>query len=187
MGEITYPRVDGVVFIHGAFQRGDSLFLPRKGARKILRYEGWVFRRIEFRKRLEAERLELRKEFNRTVRSDFLEDLALRCREELLSAGLAVSDLDAMRDGDVPNNYEVHHILPLDDGGTNAFANLILIRKSCEHTALTAYQNAFTKQLDVNESVFVDYPVPCEDRDYAIYPPAALLRPKEVALWPRRK
>jgi hypothetical protein len=92
-----------------------------------------------------------------------------------------------MLEGEVPDRYEVHHILPLDDGGTNTFDNLILIRKSSEHTALTAYQNAFAKNLDENESVSVDYPVPCAHRDYAIYPPAALLRPQEVALWPRRK
>ncbi len=187
MGDITYPRVDGVTFIHGAFQRGNALFLPRKGAKKILKYLGWEFCSIEFRKRPEPERLELRKEFNRTVRSDFLEDLATHRRTELLDGGLTEADVEGMLDGEVPGRYEVHHILPLDDGGTNTFDNLILIRKSCEHTALTAYQNAFAKDLDVNESVRVDYPVPCSDCGYAIYPPAALLQPQEVKLWPRRK
>jgi hypothetical protein len=187
MGDITYPRVDGVVFIHGAFRRGDALFLPRKGAKKILMFEGWEFRTIKFRKRPEAERINLRKEFNRTVRSDFLENLATQRRPELLNAGLTEAEIEGMLDGEVPDRYEVHHILPLDDGGTNTFDNLILIRKSSEHTALTAYQNALAKNLDENESVSVDYPVPCAHRDYAIYPPAALLRPQEVALWPRRK
>jgi 5-methylcytosine-specific restriction endonuclease McrA len=187
MGDITYPRVDGVVFIHGAFQRGDSIYLPRKGAKKILQYAGWEFRGIEFRKRSEPERIYLRREFNRIARSAFLAGLATHRRAKLLDGGLTEAEVEAMLDGEVPDRYEVHHILPLDDGGTNAFDNLILIRKSCEHTALTAYQNAFAKNLDVSQSVCVDYPVPCGDREYAIYPPVGLLQPQEIKLWPRRK
>jgi hypothetical protein len=183
MGDITYPRVDGEVLIHGAFQQGNALFLPRKGSGKILMFEGWEFRSVKFCKRPESERIKLRKEFNRTVRSNFLEHLATHRSAELLNAGLTECEVNGMLLGEVPEKYDVHHILPLDDGGTNSFDNLILIRKSSEHTALTAYQNAFAKNLDVNQAVLVDYPVPCDN--YAIFPPAALLQPKEVTLWPR--
>jgi len=187
MGDITYPRVDGVVFIHGAFLRGDSIYLPRKGAKKILRYRGWTFRRIEFKKRPEAKRVALRTEFNRTVRTAYLRHLAETRREELIFNGLSPAQVVAMAKGDMPCGYQVHHIVPLDDGGTNAFENLILIRNNREHSALTAYQNAFTRGLSPGDSVAVDYPVPLPVENFAVYPPASLLEPEELQLWSRRR
>ncbi|MBK8012125.1 MAG: HNH endonuclease [Deltaproteobacteria bacterium] len=187
MGDITYPRVAGVVFVHGAFQRGDAIYLPRKGAKKILRYKGWTFQRIEFKKRPEAERVALRTEFNRSVRTAYLRQLAESRRDELYVHGLAPTEVAAMAKGDLPFGYQVHHIIPLDDGGTNAFENLILLRNNREHSALSAYQNAFTRGLSPGDSVTVDYPVPIRAENFAVYPPASLSEPEELQLWPRRR
>jgi hypothetical protein len=185
MGDVTYPRVDGVVFTHGAFQKGDVLYLPRKGARKILVFKDWTFRRIEFRKRLDDERERLRREFDASRRAAYLRHLAEARRAELATAGLTDKDLSLMERGMVPPKYDVHHILPLDDGGDNSFKNLILIRSRCEHSALSAYQNSFTRGLGPGEVKTVDYPVPDAERRFAVYPPSSGL-PTEVELWPRR-
>lgn len=186
MGEVSYPRVDGVVFIHGAFQKGDAIYLPRQRAQKILQYKGWIFRRIKFRKRAPDERQQLRNEFNSTVRSRYLALLAAERLNALLSAGLTQADIHLMQRGIVPPKYEVHHIIPLDDGGDNAFDNLILIRSSCEHSALTAYQNSFTRGLESGAEVEIDYPVPALGTSFAIYPPSTA-EPVELTLWPKRK
>lgn len=186
MGEVSYPRVDGVVFIHGAFQKGDAIYLPRQRAQKTLQYKGWIFRRIRFRKRASAERQQLRHEFNSTVRSGYLRLLVTERLSALLDAGLTQTEVRLMQRGVVPPKYEVHHIIPLDDGGDNAFDNLILIRSSCEHSALTAYQNSFTRGLEEGAEVEIDYPVPAHGTNFAIYPPSTA-EPVELTLWPKRK
>ena len=43
--------------------------------------------------------------------------------------------------GKVPAGYQVHHRLPLDDGGTNDADNLILIRNDVEHRAVHGRYN----------------------------------------------
>ncbi|WP_317451540.1 HNH endonuclease [Pseudoalteromonas maricaloris] len=45
-----------------------------------------------------------------------------------------------LADGKVPKGWQVHHKIPLDDGGTNSFNNLVLIRNSPEHSVFTTYQ-----------------------------------------------
>ena len=86
----------------------------------------------------------------------------------------------------VPQKDEVHHILPLDDGGNNEFGNLILIRSRSEHDALTAYQNAFTRRMAAGDEVEIDYPVPVAGSNFAAYPPS-VEAPVELTLWPRRR
>jgi hypothetical protein len=186
MGDVTYPRVDGVVFIHGAFQMGDSIYLPRIGAKTILRYRGWTFRRVRFRRRSPGDRRELRYLFDSSARPSYLKMLGSTRRDSLLAAGLTLSEVNLMVRGIVPQKYEVHHILPLDDGGTNAFDNLVLIRSKCEHSALTAYQNAFARGMAPGDEVEIDYPVPSMESAFAVYPPSAD-DPEELMLWPKRR
>jgi hypothetical protein len=38
---------------------------------------------------------------------------------------LSEDDIARMKDGLNPKGWQVHHNLPLDDGGTNDFANLV--------------------------------------------------------------
>jgi hypothetical protein len=80
----------------------------------------------------------------------------------------------------------VLNIIPLDDGGENTFDNFILIRINKEHRTLTAYQNKFTRGLQEGGSVEVDYPVPKQTADFAVYPPSCLQGPEEIDLWSRR-
>ncbi len=183
MSDITYPRVDGHVSIQGAFHKGDALFLPRKAASKILKFPGWEFRRITFRKRLAEERRQLRREFESDVRKRFLQWLAEERRAEILSAGLVSFDLDLMERGLVPPTHNVHHIIPLDDGGDNAFENLILLRSEKEHRAMTAFQNRLTRGLREGQSIEVDYPMPTSSAEFRVYPPDSRGAPVELTLW----
>ena len=85
-----------------------------------------------------------------------------------------------LAEGDTPEDYHVHHIIPLDDEGGNEFTNLILIR-ALEHTVITAYQNAFTRQLEPDDIIAVDFPVPPPDQ--TVWPPSSNQVPAEQALW----
>jgi hypothetical protein len=56
-----------------------------------------------------------------------------------------------MENGLCPDGCQVHHNKPLDDGGTNDFNNLVLIKNDPYHKAVTAYQNSSTAGLNHGE------------------------------------
>ena len=60
----------------------------------------------------------MRKEFLKTLVND--PDKII----ELKNAGIADADIELMKRGKPPIGWQVHHDLPLDDGGTNTFENL---------------------------------------------------------------
>ncbi|MFW8412658.1 HNH endonuclease signature motif containing protein, partial [Klebsiella pneumoniae] len=62
------------------------------------------------------------------------------------------NNLLRLANGNVPSGWQVHHKIPLDDGGTNAFDNLILIQYSPYHSALSKMQAIITKELPYNAS-----------------------------------
>ena len=66
-----------------------------------------------------------------------------------------------------PGEWQVHHKLPLDDGGTNVHDNLVLIKNNPYHQELTDAQRTLTNGLKVGESRAIKWPVP----DGFIYPP----------------
>ena len=179
MGDITYPRVDGVIFLPGAFQRPDGLYLPRKRSLKILRYPGWSFQKAVYVKRHPSDKARLRKEFSR-VKPKFLKHLARTDSRLALDYGFTHKQIMAIASGIPPDTHQVHHIMPLDDGGRNEFDNLILIRNA-EHFALSAFQNSFSLGLTVHESVAVDLPVPPDGRK--VWPHLTELEPFELEWW----
>ncbi|WJE54873.1 hypothetical protein QRE66_12030 [Bacillus cereus] len=71
-----------------------------------------------------------------------------------------------MKKGEVPDDYQVLHKLPLDDGGTNYFDNLILIEHDPYHKVLTNTQRSLTKGLEIGESKTIQWPIP----DGFVYP-----------------
>jgi hypothetical protein len=71
-----------------------------------------------------------------------------------------------MSHGIRPDGWQVHHKLPLDDGGTNAFDNLVLSKYEPYHKVFTNHQNAVTKGLRQGETRLVEFPVP----DDFVYP-----------------
>ena len=117
---------------------------------------------INYKKRDRDEYLSLRKEFNNTIRSDFLKDLAKdkQAISILRQQNVTEPDIIKLMNGKVPQGYQVHHKIPLDDGGTNNKENLILIRNSPEHAAFTTYQKQQTSNLKNGDSVDLAWPIP---------------------------
>lgn len=99
----------------------------------------------------------LRGQFNNKVRPNFLKFLSDH------PDALSTFDPDGLlrlANGNVPSGWQVHHKIPLDDGGTNAFDNLILIQNSPYHSALSKTQARITKDLPYNASRDVLWPSP---------------------------
>lgn len=75
-----------------------------------------------------------------------------------------------MKDGLNPKGWQVHHNLPLDDGGTNEFNNLVLIKNDPYHKAVTNEQIYLTRGLAPNQTKTINWPMFADD----IYPPNLL-------------
>jgi len=118
---------------------------------------------ISYTKRAPLDCKQLRKEFDSTIKSDFLQDFATKHTNELTEMGFSKIDILKLQDGRVPTGYQVHHKLPLDDGGTNDFNNLVLIKNDPYHKTITNYQNSLTKGLYPGKSINVDWPIPNGD------------------------
>ncbi|EUJ48456.1 HNH endonuclease signature motif containing protein [Listeria rocourtiae] len=123
---------------------------------------------VNYTKRDRVEFNNLRKEFDNGIRKKFLKSLAgdngLVATFE--KVGLSTQDIKKMEAGKVPTGYQVHHKLPLDDGGTNDFKNLVLIKNDPFHKVLTNTQKTLTKDLNVGETMKLEWPIP----DGSIYP-----------------
>lgn len=125
---------------------------------------------VNYVKRDRVEYQALRNTFDSKVRGDFLRDLASDPAkvDALRRAGLDQAAIDRIASGRVPQGWQVHHKLPLDDGGTNSFDNLVLIKNDPHHIALTNAQRTLVGDLGVGQSRQVDFPIP---RGF-VYPPA---------------
>lgn len=112
---------------------------------------------LNYLRRDRVEYNSLRGQFNSTVRPKFLKSLSTH--PDALSTFNA-NDLLRLANGNVPSGWQVHHKTPLDDGGSNAFDNLILIQNSPYHSALSKTQAIITKDLPYNASKEVLWPSP---------------------------
>ena len=117
---------------------------------------------ITYNKRDRESYIQLRKEFDSSIRKNYLKDLSKNddVINQLTSHGVKRGDIAKLADGKVPKGYQVHHKIPLDDGGTNSVDNLVLIRNSPEHSVFTTYQKQQTSSLTVGSSVVVQWPSP---------------------------
>lgn len=114
---------------------------------------------ISYVKRSSTELKTLRDEFNTTTRKAFLEDLGKNA-EYLRNAGFSETDILKIQNGRVPDGWQVHHKLPLDDSGTNSFDNLVLIQNEPYHKVITNYQNSVARQMEIGEVQAVQWPMP---------------------------
>ncbi|MDU7364262.1 hypothetical protein [Clostridium sp.] len=114
---------------------------------------------ISYIKRDTVELNALRNDFNTSARKNFLEELS-KDVDYLKEAGFSEKDILKIKNGRVPDGWQVHHKLPLDDSGTNSFDNFVLIKNEPYHKVITNYQNSFSKQLEVGEIKNVNWPIP---------------------------
>ena len=175
-------------------KRHDAAFLDRVNAANLLRQSGdgntngsvtvyhatgaremagFTYERISYERRADRQHYKtLRYEFDRKERSAWLKEIGSSRRQELAAAGLSQKDIDRMaKEGKVPRGYQVHHRIPLDDGGTNSRDNFILIRDDVEHRALHGYYNPAElriRLLAYGEKAEVALPVP--PNDTLVYP-----------------
>lgn len=172
MGTISYPRTDGTnkgkVFV----DQDGYVYLnrPRSNKKELLRYDGFKVYNYDYVKRSAEERTGLREEFDKTVKKDFLINLASTKQDEMLIAGFTQGQIDKMAKGEgIGRDWQVHHHLPLDNNGDNRFENLILIRDAQDHQGITALQNGFSRSMQAGESRNVDFIIP-EDASIGFYP-----------------
>jgi hypothetical protein len=119
----------------------------------------WHMVEISYTKRTDAAREALRAEFP-PVRRAFVKDLAENHAATLRDAGMSDVAVAMMAKGRVPSGYQVHHLLPLDDGGTNATSNLVLIKNDPDHMLITRYQIEQTQGMSPGQTQKLEWPVP---------------------------
>jgi hypothetical protein len=102
---------------------------------------------------------ELRGAFHSHVRKEFLIFLAAECRGELVRNGFSEKSIRKMAKGQTPNGFQVHHKLALDCGGTNDFANLVLIDAGT-HMTLHRFIVPQMSDLKRGEQRSIHYPMP---------------------------
>lgn len=112
---------------------------------------------LNYARRDRAEYNALRREFNSSVRPNFLKSISTHPDAPLTFDS---DNLLRLADGKVPSGWQVHHKIPLDDSGTNALDNLILIQNSPYHSALSKTQAIITKDIPYNSSTKVLWPSP---------------------------
>lgn len=151
-----------------------ALVYHHSGVRAL---HGFTIQRIPYQRKADRTvyKRERIKEFP-DVRKAWLMHIAVAHAAELEGAGIARDDIDRMATlGKVPEGYQVHHRMPLDDGGTNAYDNLILMRDDVEHRAVHGYYNPGEQRIDqlkYGESGEVALPLP--PADTVVYPNPAM-------------
>lgn len=153
-------KIDEALIPPGSVVRTGPYEATVRGQRVTL--DNIELRSVDYLKRDRASYASLRTEFDRGVRADFARNLATDPANvtALRQAGLNDAQIARLAEGKIPQGYQVHHKLPLDDGGTNDFSNLVLIRNDPMHIGLTNAQRSLVGDLAVGESRRVDFPVP---------------------------
>lgn len=139
------------------------------GARAL---HGFRYQLIEYQKKDREIYKSERANFSKTDRIKWLKTIASTHYNELKQAGLSDSQINLMKDkGRAPLGYQVHHRIPLDDGGTNDFNNLILIKDNVEHRSIHGFYNPGELQIKLmteGEKAHIALPVPPENA--IVYP-----------------
>lgn len=187
------PKKGATVLEARARGAGGGVGGPRRGFTGTLRgnqvmLPGVKGQKMAYTKRPTAVSEALRKKFestrrftNRSTRNpgpvaknraNFLKGLANDPSKEaaLRAAGIDDAGIQNMKLGRVPDPdiWQVHHKFPLDDGGTNADSNLVLMRNEPYHKTITTSQKAMTAGMNAGDTrILPAWPVP----DGFVYPP----------------
>lgn len=148
------------------------------------------FKIVKFQYQKKPDRQIYEKERNQEFRiagKTWLKEIATKQSAVLEAAGIPKSEIDRMaKYGTRPmdangRTYQVHHRIPLDDGGTNDPKNFILIRNDVEHRAVHGFYNPAELRIDQlanGDTAEVAFPLPPEDT--IIYPNPSLGYVSEV-------
>lgn len=168
----------GLLSKHAGSGRADQVVVVTvyhpTGARNL---RGFSYAPVTYTRKADREQYKReRQEFDRKARSAWLQDVARQQADQLRAAGVSPKEIERMAaEGKPPDGYQVHHRIPLDDGGTNQADNFILIQDNVEHRALHGYYNPAElriRQLAYGETATVALPVPPSDT--VIYPNPAM-------------
>lgn len=143
---------------------------------------GWHNETINYAKRQPEDAHALRSEFNGRVHKAFLRELGTEHPDVLREAGMNDVQIARVASGRVPQGYQVHHILPLDDGGSNSFDNLVLIRTNPDHMLITNHQNLVTQALEPGQTRVLSWPVP--DKPTGVWPDAPAHGARQISAQP---
>ncbi len=115
---------------------------------------------LTYVKRTDVARKALRDKFDASIRKNFIKHLGNdpQMRARLKQSGLTDGEIDDMADGIRPDNYQVHHKLPLDDGGDNSFTNLLLMKHDPYHKSLTNLQIELTRGMKPGDTRVIKWP-----------------------------
>ena len=116
---------------------------------------------LQYTKRAEPDLIALRNKFNSSVRKNFLKKTCSdpHTLAQLKQAGFSDEDIEEIAKGIQPADYQVHHKLPLDDGGDNNFDNPVLIKNEPYHKAITNLQNTTTRGMQPGQNRTIKWPV----------------------------
>lgn len=158
-------------------ERGGSaaaLVYHHTGVRAL---HGFTIQRITYERKADRSRYqaEREREFH-VVRKGWIKEIATHRADELKGAGFSAEMVaDMVRTGKPPQGYQVHHRIPLDDGGTNAHNNLILIQDNVEHRAVHGYYNPGEQRIkDLAYGDISDVALPMPPEDTVVYPNPSL-------------
>ncbi|MCQ2914492.1 MAG: hypothetical protein MJ247_04795 [Alphaproteobacteria bacterium] len=88
---------------------------------------GYTLVEVEYKSPSKKAREEMREDFNKRARPEFLKMLANEHADELRAMGISEAGLATMREGRSVNGYNVHHNWPIAGGGNNDFRNLTIM------------------------------------------------------------
>ncbi|MFA8324525.1 HNH endonuclease signature motif containing protein [Burkholderia ubonensis] len=151
-----------------------ALVYHRTGVRAL---HGFKIERVSYVRKLDRRQYEheRKREFE-TIRPAWIREIGIKYAAELEGAGISRADIARMVEtGKAPLGYQVHHRMPLDDGGTNAYENLILMRDDVEHRAVHGYYNPGEQRIDrMNYGEGGDVALPMPPADTIVYPNIAM-------------
>ena len=107
---------------------------------------------------------QMRNTFNSSVRTDFLKSLGNdpniipMIKKAEFDESEIPSLVQRLQNGYGIPGYQVHHKIPLDLGGSNALSNLVLIKQTPYHSAITSYHNAVIKRIITTDPQVLDFP-----------------------------
>lgn len=134
---------------------------------------GFTIQRISYVRKLDRQQYkrERKSEF-KSVRKAWAKEMGLKRAAELEGAGIPKVEITRMAEtGKLPTGYHVHHRVPLDDGGSNDYDNLILIRDDVEHRAVHGYYNPGEQRIDrLSYGEVGDVALPMPPADTIVYP-----------------